>query len=717
LCFCPVNKAFFALKSSRAVFRHIITYISALRTLCLLVALVPFSLVATPVWAASQKAVSSNTTTSHPSQKVRKSSASKKSASKKKTSVKKAVSSSSDPSIYYQHAFATINAGKPDLAETLASRGSDPVLNKVLRGYAMALPGNSYCFSKLEAFMLENPSWPGLKGIQMIAEQKIPASMAPNELVSWFSKFEPITLVGFYSFVDALNQMGYEAQAIKFVRNRWINDVFTANEQTAFYARFASLLNNEDIWARVNRHIWKDNQTQVRRMMPLLNATDRTVVEAWLALANDERGADTKLDRIPSDARNEPILLYQKLRRYVKSDNNEAAKEIRLNAPSELGDATAWWEQSHILIRRAIERHDYATAYRLASDHGQTDPRPLVQAEFLSGWLALRFLNRPDVALRHFKNLYNNASTPISRARGAYWLGRTHEALGDKNEAEQAYEDAAVFSTTYYGQLATTRIYAKPKLVAQSDPPIPQNVREAFMAQDIIRAIEKLAKIGADEKARIFFHAALKESTKRADFILMTELAEKMRRPDLSIYAVKAAYQKNILVLNGGFPLLSVKVQAPPEPAFTHALIRQESMFNPHATSSAGARGLMQLMPRTAKDVCRKIGIRYYERMLDDPTYNIQLGTAFVQKQIDRFDGSYILALAGYNAGPSRVLDWIELFGDPRSPDVDPIDWIEMLPIQETRNYVQRIMESVQVYRAKLSGGKSSLLILNDLKR
>jgi soluble lytic murein transglycosylase len=618
---------------------------------------------------------------------------------------------------YYRHAFAAITAGRPDLAEALAARGSDPVLNKVLRGSAMALPGNDYSFGEMNAFILNNPCWPDLKGIQMIAEQKMPSGAAPDQVVAWFSARPPVTLAGFYRYIDALNQSGQSENAQKAVRARWVDGDFSRDEQTAFIARFGFLLKGEDLWARVDRLLWKNDPNEARRAIPYLNASDRAVAEARLALANQEYSANALLSRVPSDARDDPGLLYQRLRIYVKNNDDDDANEALLNAPSALGNAEAWWEQRNIMARRAIEKRDYELAYRLALDHGQTNPKTVVQAEFLCGWLALRFLDKPDAALKHFQTLYDSASTPMSRARGAYWLGRTYEVLGDKENTEKAYGDAALFNTTYYGQLAITRLFATPVLATTADPPLPESVRNAFFAQDIIRAILRLAEIGEGERASAFFHAALGEASKRSDFILLTEVAARLHRPDLGIQAVKCANQKNMLVQNGGFPLINLHVPTPPEPAFTHALVRQESMFNPDAASQAGARGLMQVMPRTAKDICRKSGIRYRERHLDEPGYNLQIGTSFVAQQIGHFDGSYILALAGYNAGDGRVREWIEEFGDPRSANVDPVDWIELIPMQETRNYIQRIIESLQVYRAKLAGGQCRLLIINDLKR
>ncbi|MGB9151516.1 MAG: lytic transglycosylase domain-containing protein [Alphaproteobacteria bacterium] len=622
---------------------------------------------------------------------------------------------------YYHRAFAALESNNAQQAEALAERGPDQLLNKVVRGYAMALPGNDYPFEELNAFITGNPGWPGLKGIQMIAEQKIPPNAVPAQVVAWFSARPPVTVAGFYRYADALNQTGMAQAAENAVRARWINNDFTGDEQTVFYARYGALLDRDTMWARMDRLLWKEDDVEARRLIPYLDSTDASVAGARLALANQSRDAEMWLSRVPSGGQNDPGLLYQVLRWRVKNNLDDDADDILLRAPARIAGsnagAEAWWDQRQVMVRRAIARRDYDLAYRLASEYGQTEPKSLVQAEFLSGWIALRFINQPTVALKHFQTLYDNASTPVTRARGAYWLGRTYEALGNKNAAEQAYEDGAAFNTAYYGQLAATRLYANPVLTAKADPPLPEAAHRALMSRDILHAIVRLSDIGEPERAHTFFHAATESATERAEFIVLTEIAAHMHRPDLGIQAVKAAAQKDMLIENGGFPLISMHVPTPPESAFTHALIRQESMFNPDAASGVGARGLMQLMPRTAKEVAKKAGVRYKETLLSDPAYSMKLGTAFVQEQIEHFNGSYILALAGYNAGPGRVHEWLSEFGDPRNDNMDPVDWVELIPLQETRNYVQRIIESLQIYRAKLAGGQSRLLIINDLRR
>jgi soluble lytic murein transglycosylase len=621
------------------------------------------------------------------------------------------------PATFYHNAFQAVMSGKTDQAEAFAERGPDPVLNKVVRGQAMALPGNDYSFEQLNGFLNANPGWPNLRGVQMIAEQKLPSNWSAAQIVAWFSTHPPVTLAGFNRDIEAMNASGDGATAQNAIRLRWVNGDFSEDDLASFNNKYSGLIDGNTMWARMDRLLWKNDASQARALMPYIGGGDRSLAEARLALGQQDSHADAWVARVPSSLSDDPGLVYQKLKYLVKNNRDDDAVDILLHPPSDLGNAAPWWDQRQIEIRRAMAQRDFNLAYKLAARHGQVEPKTLVQGEFMAGWLALRFLNKPDLAHQHFQVLYDNSSTPITRARGAYWLGRTYEALGDKNAAEQAYEDAAAFNTTYYGQLATTRLYASPVLSAKADPPIPDTVRTKFMARDNIRAILRLNDIGENERARSFFKAATDAADQRAEFILLTEVAAKLRRPDLGIQAVKAAAQDNMLVENGGFPILTMHAPSPPEPAFTHALIRQESMFNPEAESGVGAKGLMQLMPRTAKDTAKKVGVRYSETRLGDPSYNLQLGTAFVQEQIERFNGSYILALAGYNAGPGRVRDWMQQYGDPRDSNTDAIDWIEEIPIQETRNYVQRIIENLQIYRAKLAGGQSRLLIINDLRR
>lgn len=617
----------------------------------------------------------------------------------------------------YRHAFALIDSGHALQAEVFAARGHDPVLNKVIRGIVMAQPGNDAGFEEMADFIIRNPDWPNLKGVEAIAEQKIPTTAPAIKVVGWFQTYPPVSLAGFYRYIDALNTTGQTQNVTNLIRTRWIEGDFSAEELAAFRARFQQFLGDDEIWARLDHLLWKADVAGTRHMYPYVNAGLKALAEARLGLATRSSNVDSLIERVPRDMLSDPGLLFERLRWHVHNNQDDQAVNILKHAPEQLGKPEAWWEQRQIMVRRFMDNKDYDQAYELAANHGPLEGKPLVESEFLSGWLALRFLDSLEDARRHFQTVLDRAATPVSRARGAYWLGRTYEAHGDKANAQQLYETAAALNITYYGQLAAARIYEHPIISATPEPTIPPTVRNAFYSRDVIRAIERLDAIGEHDRAHGFFHAAIEAAQQRADFALLTELAYRIERPDFAIEAGKAATQKNMLMAAGGFPLLGRNLPRPPDPAFTHALIRQESMFNPEAHSPAGAEGLMQLMPATAKGVAKKLGMRFKAQSLADPDINLRLGTTFVQDQINSFDGSYILALAGYNAGPHRVREWMTQIGDPRKNGVDVIDWIELIPVSETRNYVQRIMESLQVYRARLAGGKAPLQIMQDLRR
>ena len=617
----------------------------------------------------------------------------------------------------YARAFAALDAGRLDNATSFTQRGPDPVLNKVLRGTIMTRPGNDFTFDEMAAFLKAEPGWPDTKGILMIAEQKLPANASPQQVVSWFNAYQPISLVAFYRYIDALNLLGQTQDVPALIRARYTEGSFSADELTAFNSRFGQFLGRDAQGARLDRLVWKNDETGAQRLFPYVDVAMRVTAEARLALANQTRQAESLFDQVPAVYQATPGLLYERLRWLRRQDRDDEAVEILRRAPDNLGNAEAWWEERHILIRRLMDQRNYSLAYAVAANHGQVAPKTLVQGEFLAGWLALRALNNPQVAQTHFQTLFDRASMPVSRARGAYWLGRAYEAAGDRASAQQAYETAAALNMTFYGQLAATRIYASPTVQALPEPTISPKLRAQFYNRTLVLAAERLAVIGESDRARSFFRAATETAAQRIDFALLTDLATRMNRPDLAIECAKAANQKNIMIAAGGYPLLGRTIPQPPEPAFTHALIRQESQFNPNAESAAGARGLMQLMPATAKETAKKLGINYHAKKMAEPAYNLTLGTAFVQRQIEAFDGSYVLALAGYNAGPRRAREWVQQNGDPRDPKVDPIDWIEQIPVYETRNYVQRILENLQIYRARLNGGQAPLQIVSDMKR
>ena len=465
----------------------------------------------------------------------------------------------------YHRAFMLIDSGHALEAEVF-SHGHDPVLNRVIRSLVMEQPGNDISFEEMADFIANNPDWPNLKGIVAIAEQKLPANMTSGQVINWFTAHPPVSLVGFYHDIDIMNVSGMTQNVPALIRARWIDGDFTPEELTAFHARFIQTLGDDEILARLDRLLWKNDAAAARQLYPYIDAGRKALAEARLALASRSTNVVALIEHVPGNLQSDPGLLYEYLRWYVRSNQDDQALVILNHAPEELGKPEAWWEERQIMARRLVDKKDYDGAYRIAANHGHLDVKHLAEAEFLSGWLALRFLNQPEEARDHFQLLFDNAATPISRARGAYWLGRTYESVGNKDMAEQSYETAAALNITYYGQLAAARVYSNPTVSAAPEPAIPQPIRNAFYARDLIRAVERLYAMGERDRAHSYFHAATEYAQQRSDFALLTELAYRIERPDFAIEAGKAASQKNILMASGGFPLLGRSIPQPPDP-------------------------------------------------------------------------------------------------------------------------------------------------------
>lgn len=401
-------------------------------------------------------------------------------------------------------------------------------------------------------------------------------------------------------------------------------------------------------------------------------------------------------------------------------------RPLLLAAPGDaegMANPDKWWIERHLQARKAHREGAYQEAYDISAKNGMTAGAKFAEAEFLAGWLALQYLNKPAAALAHFEKLETGVSFPISVARARYWQARAHEAMGDIEGARQDYLGAGEHPYTYYGQLAlASPTVDAPALILPDQRPVGDDIKWSFENKDFIRAIRLLDEFDRGRDVRSFFYHYAGFLERKEDFTLLADLATELDYTHYGIRVSKKAMQKNIALVDLSYPIRELPEYggkgAPPDPAFVFGLTRQESEFNPRAVSSAGARGLMQLMPGTARITARKHGLPYKtEWLLDDPTYNQQLGMAHLSDVIKRFDGSYIMTIAAYNAGAHRVDQWVKSYGDPRTDAVDPIDWVESIPYKETRNYVQRVLENTQVYRNRLSGQAQPLQIVEDLSR
>jgi soluble lytic murein transglycosylase len=602
----------------------------------------------------------------------------------------------------YRKAFAAAMTNRWSEARRYAAKARESPLRKVLDWLELAGP-TANDFSEIAEFIDENPSWPRLGELQRRAEAVIGNDVSDQAVLAWFDRHQPTTATGATRLAEALIAAGAVEAGERRLRQAWIDGTFSAREERAFLRRHKRRLRAEDHVARLDRLLWDGHTRSAKRMMPRVDEGLRALAWARVALMRQAPGVDGAVARVPDELANDPGLVYERLRWRRRKGKYDAALEMLGSAPARPARPERWWTERSYLARQALVRGDISVAYRTARDHGQSNGVGFAEGEWLAGWIALRFLGESEIAAAHFQSMYEAVSYPISRARGAYWAGRAAEAMGERAAATKWYRSAATHATTYYGQLAAARLGIRTTASLPEAPPIAATEVKAFSGRELVRVVRLLAEAGERKLVRSFVRRLNAIAETPAERMLIARLAQEAKRTDLAVYTARRASLVGVDLIDHGYPMLDLPKGRGPDPALIHAVIRQESGFDPRAVSRAGAQGLMQLMPATARKLSRKLKTRYSKRkLIADPDYNVALGRAYLAALIDDFDGSHILALAAYNGGPRRVGRWIRDYGDPRDNDVDPIDWIESIPIAETRNYIQRVLEGLYVYRLRL---------------
>ena len=431
--------------------------------------------------------------------------------------------------------------------------------------------------------------------------------------------------------------------------------------------------------------------------------------------------------KLPVDAQHDWGVFFHRALMLRRSGAAQQAWRTMLQATTDPKQAISldqWWDERRINAYAALYANDLPSAYRLAAEHGPLSVNPLKEAEFTAGWIALRFLKDPKRASTHFTAMRAAADGPVSLAQSEYWLGRSLSQAGNAKGATPHYVEAAKYFNTYYGQIARQTLDKTAS--AMNVPPIPVAAPELirrFVADDAIRAIAIAGKAGLVDVMRMLITDQKERIASEPGAALVAHLALTLGDTQMAVKVGKAGLERGFFGLTRyAYPTVAIPTFEPlrklPEPALTYAIARQESEFNTLIKSTAGARGILQIMPGTAKGVCGQYKLKCeIGRLMSDPAYNARLATAYVADTTDDFGGSYIMAIAGYNAGPGRVREWVGKNGDPRDPAVDPIDWVEKIGLDETRDYVKKVMSNIQVYRAELEDPKTALRIRTDLLR
>lgn len=618
-------------------------------------------------------------------------------------------------------ALASAKRGDVTGARTAIAMLSDPIAKKVATWALVDSAADSLSFFELDQARRDLAGWPRAARRQLAAEKFLETSgQRPQQVIAWFGGAEPQTPEGAMALANAYQATGKSKEAAELIRRWWRDELFEVSPQRTMLARFGSMLTPEDHVRRADILLYGAQGPAARDMLPLLPPDQRQLAETRMALRSGSASANGMASALPAHLASDPGLAFERASYYRKRNLESLALAQVRNFPRDLahGDmADRIWAERYRLILYALRNGDSAGAYAAAANSGLTTGAPAADAEFYAGWIALTRLKNPAQAEIHFANLEQIGKSPITRGRAFYWRGRAAEARGDRSAAQRFYEAGAEYNTTFYGQLAAEKVNGG-RLVLGSDPVITQADRARFEARDTVRAARMLYDLGERDLFRTFVLALDDVLPTVEEQALLVDLTRSYGDQDSSMKVVRTAAQRGFILPERGYPLRNPpSVPGAPEQALTLGITRQESGFDPMARSGADARGMMQLLPATAASEARRLGMGFETSMLYQPDYNMQLGQAFLGRQINNFSGSYPMAIAAYNAGPGRPPQWVTFCGDPRGGATDPIDFIECIPFSETRNYVMRVMEGMQVYRARLAGGSAPITLTADLKR
>ncbi|MBA4012309.1 MAG: lytic transglycosylase [Phenylobacterium sp.] len=617
-------------------------------------------------------------------------------------------------------ALAAARRGDVTTARAGIAALSDPIAKKLATWALVDSAVESMSFFEVDQARRDLAGWPRANRRQLGAEKLLEISgQTPQQVIAWFGGSEPQTAEGAMALASAYQATGRQKEAEDLIRRFWRDKLFEATPQRTMLARFGSMLTPEDHVRRADILLYGPQGPAAREILPLLPPDQLQVAQVRMAYRAGSSAANDQANALPGSLSNDPGVAFERASFYRQRNLETLALANIRYFPTDLahGDmADRIWAERYRLILYALRNSDYAGAYAAAAGSGLTTGAPAADAEFYAGWIALTRLKRPDQAAVHFANLERIGQSPITRGRAFYWQGRTAEARGDQAAARAFYASGAKFNTTFYGQLSTEKL-GQP-LVLGSDPQVTQADRARFESRDTVRAARLLYEIGARDLFKTFVLALDDILPTVEEQALLVDLARGYGDQDTSMKVVRTAAQRGFILPERGYPLRNPPpVAGAPEPALTLGITRQESGFDPMARSGADARGMMQLLPATAASTARGLGMSYDVSMLWQPDYNMQLGQAFLGRQINNFSGSYPMAIAAYNAGPGRPPQWVQFCGDPRGGATDPVDFVECIPFSETRNYVMRVMEGMQVYRARLAGGSAPITLSADLKR
>jgi soluble lytic murein transglycosylase len=605
-------------------------------------------------------------------------------------------------------AIAAYRKGDMATGDAYAATAQTETGRAALDWVAMRFDSRGGGFKRITAFLKAHPEWPAASWLRKRSEEALYADKQGFSLLaSYFSKATPESPPGKLALARLYRNQGKLAEATALVREVWREGDFSQSLESRMLEEFGGLLDASDHKFRADRSFYKEEAGRLLRAAALVGGDEVALAKAQAAVIAEAGNAEAMLAAVPVKLKTDPSFVFariQLLRRAGKPDKLTEAAQLMLSAPRErelLVDGDAWWVERRLIARKLLDAGDAATAYRICAEHGASSAEMRIEAEFHAGWIALRFLDNPTLAAPHFATVASIAALPPSIARAAYWQGRAAQALGDAGAAESAFAQAAAYATTYYGQLARAKLNL-------GDLPL-RETRQIATGDErdlSIRVVEFLYAVGEGDLALALVGDAARWLIDVEQMGALGKVVAAWRDARAALMLGKIATQRGYPLDDFAFPTFGVPDYQPvahsADKSIVYAIARQESAFAQTATSTAGAKGLMQLMPDTARRAAKHAGIALdMSKLNTDGSLNARIGAAHLGELLSEMHGSYALTFAAYNAGGKRVSEWIAAHGDPRRSNVDPVDWIELIPITETRDYVQHIIENMQVYRVR----------------
>ena len=576
---------------------------------------------------------------------------------------------------------------------------------------------NTATFEDYVKFIESYGNYPRIGRIKYLAEHKINlANTSPSTIIGWFSSEPPLSGFGQIKLGEAFLKRGEIDKGAKLIKEGWVTASLSSQDLRYLNKKYRKIINSSDHIKRAEYLSWEYKYWDLKRILRYLPKDYKALYNARQILMSSSYGVDKAISDVPEKFKSDIGLRYDRLKWRRRRGRVESSLEIINSAPNDnekLIRADLWWKERQIISRSLIYKKKYQLAYEVAKNHSlnsekENEGSSYAEAEWMSGWIALTFLNNPKLSINHFENFYKNVGYPISIARGAYWLGLAYETIGDEKLSKKYFNEGSKFLTTFYGQLSHQKIYPFEKFELKDDSKYNDDYKKNFNKNPLVKHVLLLKELNQTSLTKDIVKHLAEIDIQKGTEVLAAELATNIGRYDYAIQISKKASYEKRFYNKFNYPIINtpsvINGKAMPSPEIILAITRQESEFDPKANSYAGAKGMMQLMTYTAKLVSKQMKVGYSKsRLTSDPEYNISLGTYYFNGLLNEYREIYPFAIAAYNAGPKRVKYWRKINGDPSKNKIDYVNWIELIKFKETRNYVQRVLENANVYRYMLN--------------